>query len=442
MFVDGFIRRHGIVNRTAFAIIVIGLIIGRLHAGQTDIGDNDSWAFSPPFYVVKYGLPNDAELDSCIYQGAYAWNFHCSFELQPGPPYHITVLWGSTGNALAKTVLTGYEENGATVVEEGHIFLDYSRYLEDYNLSHDGPTSDGGYYLVRIMMHEFGHCALLNHSNTSGTAMIQGESATFRNTLHSEDISRLRAKWGGSSGPSDCDDANKIALVNGYMPDAGLVNLRYVGNVGFKNRLLGESYTRIFHKRIGEILGAFQSNPEIMRRLNRVSEDLARDLHFSLASGNGYEFLLSSSRIQAIDELLEILSHEVPFDTELERFRDLLRASEGRSFWSLFEEDAFVRVADVPDEPFLNQNAPNPFNPSTVIRFGLPKDGYVLLRIYSTEGQLIRTLLSENVISGTRELVWDGKDDAGESAASGVYVAVLSVPSLSFDQSIKMLLMH
>ena len=77
-----------------------------------------------------------------------------------------------------------------------------------------------------------------------------------------------------------------------------------------------------------------------------------------------------------------------------------------------------------------------------MIRFGLPKDGNVLLRIYSTEGQLIRTLLSENVTSGSRELVWDGKDDAGKSAASGVYIAVLSVPSLSFEQSIKMLLMH
>lgn len=291
-------------------------------------------------------------------------------------------------------------------------------------------------------MHEFGHCALLNHSYTSGTAMIQGESATFRNTLASEDISRVKAKWGGSSDPPDCDDANKIALVNGYIPDAGLLNLRYVGNVGFNNRLLGASYTRLFRTHTGEILDASKSNPEIMRRLNQVSEDLARDLNLSVASGNGYEFPLSASRIRAIDELLELLSREVTFDTELERFRDLLKASEGRSFWSLFEEDALLRFADVPDEPFLNQNAPNPFNPSTMIRFGLPKDGHVLLRIYSTEGQLIRTLLSENVTSGSRELVWDGKDDAGKSAASGVYIAVLSVPSLSFEQSIKMLLMH
>ena len=264
------------------------------------------------------------------------------------------------------TELIGYEENGATVVTEAYIYLSESKYkYGTYNLSHDGPTSDGGYYLVRIMMHEFGHCALLNHSYTSGTAMIQGESATFRNTLASEDISRVKAKWGGSSDPPDCDDANKIALVNGYMPDAGLLNLHYVGNVGFKNRLLGATYTRVFHTHIGAMLDASKSNPEIMRRLNQVSEDLARDLNSSVASGNGYEFPLSASRIRAIDELLDLLSREVTFDTELERFRDLLKASEGRSFWSLFEEDALLRFADVPDKPFLNQNAPNPFNPST-----------------------------------------------------------------------------
>ena len=442
MSIRTMIRKYENTYKIAATILMVALTYGRCYAGNTLVDPNDTWIIDPPLYVDKYYLPNDADLDSCIYQAAYAWNFHCSFELQQGPLSHITVMWGNTDGALAKTRLIGYVDDGANVIERAEIWLDQTRYDSGYNLSHDGPTSDGGYYLVRIMMHEFGHCALLNHSNTSGTAMIQGESATFRNTLASEDISRVKAKWGGSSDPSDCDDANKIALVNGYMPDAGLVNLRYVGNVGFKNRLLGESYTRIFHKRIGEILGAFQSNQDIMRRLNRVSEDLARDLHLSLASGNGYEFLLSSSRIRAIDELLEVLSQEVTFDTELERFRDLLRASEGRSFWSLFEEDAFVRVTDVPTEPYLNQNAPNPFNPSTVIRFGLPKDGYVLLRIYSTEGQLIRTLLSDNVTSGSRELVWDGKDDAGESAASGVYIAILSVPSLSFERSIKMVLIH
>lgn len=71
----------------------------------------------------------------------------------------------------------------------------------------------------------------------------------------------------------------------------------------------------------------------------------------------------------------------------------------------------------------LSQNAPNPFNPVTVLRFQLGQPGPVALRIYSVDGRLVRTLVRGNLPSGRFKVVWDGKDDRGSAVASGMYLS-------------------
>jgi 5'-nucleotidase len=66
-------------------------------------------------------------------------------------------------------------------------------------------------------------------------------------------------------------------------------------------------------------------------------------------------------------------------------------------------------------------NHPNPFNPSTTIRFSMPVAGQATLRVFDTRGRLVKTLVDENLAAGRHAVVWDGKDDGGRSAASGVY---------------------
>jgi hypothetical protein len=69
----------------------------------------------------------------------------------------------------------------------------------------------------------------------------------------------------------------------------------------------------------------------------------------------------------------------------------------------------------------LEQNNPNPFNPSTTIRYALPAAGAVSLKIYNTAGQLVRTLVNEDQAAGERQIVWDGKSSNGQEASSGLY---------------------
>ncbi|WP_457653551.1 FlgD immunoglobulin-like domain containing protein [Rhodocaloribacter sp.] len=86
-----------------------------------------------------------------------------------------------------------------------------------------------------------------------------------------------------------------------------------------------------------------------------------------------------------------------------------------------------VFVATEPDPavppPFtLRQNYPNPFNPTTEIRFDLSRPGPVRLAVYDLLGREVRTLVDGIRAAGAHAVVWDGRSDAGETVASGVYL--------------------
>lgn len=74
----------------------------------------------------------------------------------------------------------------------------------------------------------------------------------------------------------------------------------------------------------------------------------------------------------------------------------------------------------------LGQNVPNPFNPTTEIRYILASPGKTGLKIYDSGGRLVRTLIETHQESGPHVAVWDGRNDIGQPMASGVYYYELS----------------
>lgn len=77
-------------------------------------------------------------------------------------------------------------------------------------------------------------------------------------------------------------------------------------------------------------------------------------------------------------------------------------------------------------EPFVGPCAPNPFNPQTVIPFGLAARGAARLVVYDVRGRVVRVVLDEpDLAPGARRATWDGRDAQGRDAASGVYLAQL-----------------
>jgi hypothetical protein len=77
----------------------------------------------------------------------------------------------------------------------------------------------------------------------------------------------------------------------------------------------------------------------------------------------------------------------------------------------------------------LHPNVPNPFNPNTRIRYDLERRERVIVTVYDAEGRLVRRL--ENAVRGPGAfgLDWDGRNDGGIGAPSGVYFCTISTAS-------------
>jgi len=69
----------------------------------------------------------------------------------------------------------------------------------------------------------------------------------------------------------------------------------------------------------------------------------------------------------------------------------------------------------------LEQNRPNPFNPTTTIAFELPSRGDIELGVYNAAGRLVATLSRGALPAGRHTATWNGCDGSGAPVASGVY---------------------
>jgi hypothetical protein len=95
-----------------------------------------------------------------------------------------------------------------------------------------------------------------------------------------------------------------------------------------------------------------------------------------------------------------------------------------------FKENACYAATAVEEEPAseaprfrseLFQNAPNPFNPETTIRYTVSQKGPVTIDIFNVNGARVRTLVEKTHEAGVYSTRWNGTDDSGRHVASGVY---------------------
>jgi hypothetical protein len=100
----------------------------------------------------------------------------------------------------------------------------------------------------------------------------------------------------------------------------------------------------------------------------------------------------------------------------------------------------------LPDNYALHQNYPNPFNPETVIKYNLPTDSKVTLKVFNILGQEIKKLVDENISAGYHEVIWDGTNNSNIPVASGTYLYHIQLHSLDgrqrYNRSFKMILMR
>ena len=99
-------------------------------------------------------------------------------------------------------------------------------------------------------------------------------------------------------------------------------------------------------------------------------------------------------------------------------------------YWDIFVaklgNDASVENEIIPTKMELS-NYPNPFNPITTISFSLQNDSNIELSVFNIKGQMIKSLLSDQMSVGEHSIIWNGEDDAGKNVSSGVYLYKLNV---------------
>jgi parallel beta-helix repeat protein len=87
----------------------------------------------------------------------------------------------------------------------------------------------------------------------------------------------------------------------------------------------------------------------------------------------------------------------------------------------------------------LYQNVPNPFNPTTKIRFELRADSRVSLTVYDVAGRVVKRLVAADKLRGVHKVTWDGTSDTGARVSSGIYFYQLE--TASYVHTRKMLLL-
>jgi hypothetical protein len=108
--------------------------------------------------------------------------------------------------------------------------------------------------------------------------------------------------------------------------------------------------------------------------------------------------------------------------------------------WTDVEEE--IVDEGKPEDLSLLDNYPNPFNPETRISYTIGTSGFshVRLQVFNVLGQRVKTLVDDQQAPGSYEVTWDGKDESGAEAASGIYFYKLEADQ--FNQTKKMVLVR
>lgn len=125
---------------------------------------------------------------------------------------------------------------------------------------------------------------------------------------------------------------------------------------------------------------------------------------------------------------------------------DFVSSSSGE-LYKAGNEAQLTATSDIPVVYNLYNNYPNPFNPSTTIRYALPKTSSVKIAVYNLLGKRVRMFNFREQAAGNHMLVWKGDNENGAAVSGGVYILRFHVESLkgdgeAYNKSIKMLLLR
>jgi hypothetical protein len=278
---------------------------------------------------------------------------------------------------------------------------------------------------------------LTSVNNFGGNNYYRNDGApdyTFTAVTTGDFVAGNRAAWGVSSGDYDNDGDLDLyvtynSLTAGPATDALYRNDLTDGNHWINIRCEGTTSNRsAIGARVRAKATVFGNTYWQMREIsaqNAATGQNSLRVHFGLGDAT----LIDSLEIVWPSGISEIYTN-----IGVDQF---YRAVEGQGLDPL---TAIPTPQTTPSGYDLYQNYPNPFNPTTTIRYTLLRTAPITLKIFDVSGRKVRTLVDDTQTAGTKSVAWDGRDDSGKPAASGVYVYQLRT---GFSvQSRKMLLVR
>ncbi|MAT59160.1 MAG: hypothetical protein CMF23_14405 [Ignavibacteriae bacterium] len=193
------------------------------------------------------------------------------------------------------------------------------------------------------------------------------------------------------------------------------------------------TYRRIVYKdSVGVLDTAYTYSSEFVSKLYAKNTDFDKD-------GKQDIIMPYQGTVDSID-VLNLTWNGTKYDTVTSKIQ-----AEKRWGLKILEADGATSVElkemDIvlPSDYVLEQNFPNPFNPTTNIRFSLPVNNNITLTVYDALGREVKTLLSgEELQKGSYEVTWDGTNNFGSKVSTGMYIYTLKYGN--FSKSMKMML--
>jgi len=169
---------------------------------------------------------------------------------------------------------------------------------------------------------------------------------------------------------------------------------------------------------LGSFAGAFEEEAAVLRWSTILEQNVG-----------GFNVLRSERETDGFER---VTGEPIPSRGSVEgasyEFKDA-SVSLNRTYYYKLEEVSGQRAREISGPypvvcraPFaLDQNVPNPFNPTTTIRFTIATDTYATLAVYDIAGRRVKTLVDGNVKADFYHVVWDGRNESGHRVASGIY---------------------
>ncbi len=316
--------------------------------------------------------------------------------------------------------------------------------IDDYSI--DGVVADvdkDGKQEVYLSSVQYGHLFVVTYPKGDPVTSITGDNVRKLSSL-------ARATFGMTAGDLNGDGRMSIYTSGTALPANATGNsltrvweFEYNGtgdagdSTSYTLRPLYQSSAAdqvAMHKIVFDSAGAVVRTQLISPNPFVVDMDYAGDLN-----GNGRNDLVIG--YQSIPDSL--VTEYQSYDATAARYIATRREVVGnptRQLIRVLEYDGTTYVSQdypmvTPDQYKLEQNTPNPFNPTTSIRYYLPINKAVTLSVYDVLGREVRRIVSnETLMAGWHTAVWDGKDVAGTSVGSGTYLYRLTFGNFNLTQ--------